>query len=102
MDSLLITPKTEKRLALVFAPAGQERARGLLLQERARAILVQECGTNIPGWNAAGLERLRFAVLRLSDGRLDRLQTAVNKAKRDFRDVSMAADFGEPDSYTRW
>jgi hypothetical protein len=93
MDSLLITPKTEKRLALLFAPAEQERA---------RAILVQECGTNIPGWNAAGLERLRFAVLRLSDGRLDRLQTAVNKAKRDFRDVSMAADFGEPDSYTRW
>jgi hypothetical protein len=89
MDSLLITPKTEKRLALLFAPAEQERARN---------TLVEECGTNIPGWNAAGLERLRFAVLRLSDGRLDRLQAAVNNAKRDFRDVLMAADFGEPDS----
>lgn len=93
MDAPGLTPKTEKRLSLLFAPA---------YQERARTILVEECGTSIPGWNAAGLERLRFAVLKLSGGKLDRLEAAIHDAKRDFRDVLMAADFGEPDSYTRW
>ena len=55
-----------------------------------------------PGLERCRPGRLHFAVLRLSDGRLDRLQAAVNNAKRDFRDVLMAADFGEPDSYIRW
>jgi hypothetical protein len=75
MDAPGLTPKTEKRLSLLFAPADQKRA---------GTILVEECGTNIPGWNAPGPERLRFAVLKLSDGKLDRLEAAIHNAKRDF------------------
>jgi len=93
MDGPRLTPKTEKRLALMFPPDEQEQA---------RTILLEECGTNIPGWQSANLERLHFAVLKLSDGKLDALQARVNRAKRDFRDVLMAAGFGEPDSYRRW
>jgi hypothetical protein len=93
MDPQRLTPETEKRIALLFSPDEQELV---------RSILLEECGTNIPGWQSADLERLRFAVLKLSKGKLDALQARVDAAKRDFRDVLVAAGFGEPDSYRRW
>jgi hypothetical protein len=93
MDPQRLTPETEKRIVLLFRPDEQELA---------RTIPVEECGTEIPGWQSAGLERLRFAVLKLSKGKLDALQARVDGAKRDFRDVLVAAGFGEPDKYRRW
>src|SRR4051812_6362762 len=92
-DERQLDSKVERRLTLLFSPADQERA---------RLILLNECGTNIPGWNSAGLDRMQFAVLKLSDGNLDRLQGAVDLAKLDFRDLLMAAGFGDPNSYRSW
>jgi hypothetical protein len=41
------------------------------------------------------LERFQFAALKLSDGNLDKLNRAVDLANRDWRDLLMAAGFGE-------
>lgn len=93
MKAPQLSSATEQRLALPFAPDAQEEA---------RTVLLSECGTNIPGWKSAGRERLHFAALKLSAGKLDKLQRAVNIAKIDFRDVLMAAGFGEPTDHISW
>ena len=74
----------EERLVARFAR--EER-------EEARKRLVEECGENIPGWNSAGLDRLRCGALKVSDGDLQKLRRSVEWAKRDF---------GDPDSYRSW
>jgi hypothetical protein len=93
MGSPPLSPETEKRIELLF-PVEE--------QERVRVILVDECGHNIPGWKMANVERVRFAALKLSEGNIHKLCGAVDLAKIDFRDVLMAAGFGEIDSYKLW
>ena len=90
---LQLGPEIEKRIELLFAAEDREEVRGLL---------VKECGENIPMWKSAGLERLRFAVLKLSGGKMEKLCIAVETAKVDFRDVLMAAGFGDVDSHQAW
>jgi hypothetical protein len=93
MSRVQLTPKTEQRVELLFPPGDRKVV---------RAMLREECGTNIPGWESAGLERLHFAVLKISDGDLGKLDKAINLAKKDFRDVLVWAAFGEPDAHRRW
>jgi hypothetical protein len=88
-----LSPETEKRVELLFPPEDWERV---------SAMLVDECGENIPGWKMADIERLRFAALKLSQGKIHKLAGAVDLAKIYFRDVLMAAGFGETDSYKSW
>jgi hypothetical protein len=83
----------EKRLEALFAPE---------YRDQARTMLVEQCGENIPGWKSAGLERLRCAVLKSSDGDLGKLQSAIDLAKIDFRDALMAADFGYSEHESWW
>src|SRR5689334_15889095 len=63
-----------------------------------RDILARECGDNLPliGPSGAGdaHERIRFAVLKLSDGNLEKLRDIVDQAKIDWRDVLVWAGFG--------
>ena len=40
------------------------------------------------------LERIRYAVLKLSEGRLDKLRHYVKEGQIDWRDVLIAASFG--------
>jgi hypothetical protein len=69
-------------------------------------LLIEECGDNLPlsaPANPAGLERIRFAVLKLSGGDLTRLQQAIDLAKVDWRDVLVAAGFGSDlTAHTSW
>ena len=61
------------------------------------AALESKCGSGIPLWvspTPEGLERLRFAVLKLSSGSLPELERAVAIANTDWRDVLVAAGFG--------
>jgi hypothetical protein len=88
-----LTAGTERRIESLF-PASD--------REVVRSMLLEECGTNIPGWESAGLERLRFAVLKISAGDVAKLRKAVDLAKKDFRDALMWAGFGEPDVHRRW
>ena len=62
----------------------------------AAELLVEQCGDNLPLWvktDPQGLERIRFAVLKLSGGDLAKLTRAVRMAQRDWRDVLVAAGF---------
>lgn len=61
-------------------------------------MLAEQCGNNLPfleKLNAQELERYQFAALKLSRGKLPRLLDAIQLAKTDWRDLLMAAGFGE-------
>ena len=41
-----------------------------------------------------GMERIRFAALKISKGNMLKLLQAIDEARMDWRDLLMAADFG--------
>ncbi len=66
--------------------------------DAAGKILAEQCGQNLPfcgDYDEFQLERLRFAALKISEGRLERLQKAVDQAKRDWRDELVWAGFAD-------
>ena len=61
-------------------------------------LLVNECGENLPGCEGAtstSLERIRFAVLKVSEGSTSKLLDALQLAQVDWRDLLVAAGFAE-------
>lgn len=75
--------------------------------EDAERLLAYECAENLPmnsnDMTPAGLERVRFAAVRVSGGSLDRLRDAVRLAQIDWRDLLVAADFAlRVDAHERW
>jgi hypothetical protein len=97
MSVVPLSPETRRRLDLLFAPA--DRA-------EAEQLLVDECGNNLPfleHYDMFQLERFRFSALKLSGGNLSTLWQAVELAQTDWRDLLMAADFGEDvTAHERW
>ncbi len=97
MNTVPLSPETQRRLELLFAP--QDRA-------EATELLVTECGTNLPSLEDLDmfeLERFRFAALKLSGGKLDKLWQAVELAQQDWRDLLMGGGFGEDvTEHERW
>jgi hypothetical protein len=92
-----LSPLTRQQLEALFAPpdaAGAER------------LLASECAENLPMVGDAtpsGLERLRAAALRFSDGSLIRLRQAIDLAKLDWRDLLVAAGFADDiHAHRRW
>ncbi len=69
-------------------------------------VLADQCGQNVTGFGTADsdqLERVRFAAIRFSGGRLSRLQEAVDLAALDWRDLLVAAGFAEDTTaHTSW
>ncbi len=64
----------------------------------AEQLLATECAEKLPlvsNPTPEGLERLRFAAIRLSDGALPRLRDALAVAKTDWRNLLVAADFAD-------
>ena len=92
-----LSPETQRRLDLLFAE--KDRA-------EATRLLGEECGTNLPfleNLDAHRLERFRFAALKMSDGKLPLLRQAVDVAKKDWRDLLVAAGFGSDlHAHERW
>jgi hypothetical protein len=88
---------TIRRIAVLF-PAAQRAEVG--------SLLVAECGSTLPfadTLGAAGIERVRFAVLKTSGGSLERLRAAVTSAQQDWRDVLVWAGFGDdPQAHLKW
>ena len=97
MNTPLLSPATEKRIGLLFSP--HER-------ELVRTLLVDKCGNNLPGHENAGaeeLDRIRFAALKLSEGDLAKLEKVLRLAGTDWRDLLMAAGFGDDSTaHLRW
>ena len=60
------------------------------------AVLLHECGFGLPLASGAELvERIRLAVLKLADGDADAVRDHAKAASLDWRDVLVAADFGD-------
>jgi len=78
-----------ERIILLFRP---DRQRDVC------EILSTECGNHLPflkKLDATGLERVRFAALKQSKGDLEKLKQAIILAKRDWRDLLVAANFAD-------
>jgi hypothetical protein len=93
-----LSSRTKRHVAALFG------AQDVAAAER---LLEQECGANLPILGASGtpasLERVRFAALRTSGGRIDRLQDAVALAQVDWRDLLVAAGFADdPHAHEAW
>lgn len=88
---------TWERVRVLFPPAQHDEV---------AAILQNECGNNLPFLGketAEGLERCRFAALKLSRGRMDGLREAVRLANTDWRDLLVAAGFADSvDAHKNW
>jgi hypothetical protein len=67
-------------------------------KELAVSLLAEECGNNLPfceRTSPTGLERIRFAVIKLSSGNINKLKSAIELAQTDWRDLLVSADFAE-------
>ena len=80
-----LTTGTRQRIAILFRPNDIELV---------SSLLTDECGPNLTEYSEL-LERIRFAVLKLSHGNLNALGRAIDLAKVDWRDVLVAAGFGD-------
>jgi hypothetical protein len=88
MPTIPLSSETQRRLDALFV----ERDRQTVAQ-----LLITQCGDSLPLWHdkdPLGLERTRFAALKLSNGSLAELIRAVQIAQVDWRDVLVAAGFG--------
>lgn len=88
--TVILSERTTSRLERVF--------RNPRDREQAIRLLERECSDNLPLWNATtpvGLERVRFAVLKISGGDLTALAGAVAQARVDWRDALVAAGFAD-------
>jgi hypothetical protein len=68
-------------------------------------ILVERVGANLPlvADDADLVERVRYAVLKLSGGDVQDLERHVGVACVDWRDVLVAAGFGrDPRAHLKW
>lgn len=65
-------------------------------QQEVGQLLEYECGNNLPfceNSDKEDLERIRFAVLKMSKGDIDKLRRVIKLAQEDWRDVLMGAGF---------
>ena len=89
MANVPLSSETRSRLEALFDPSEQAEA---------EQLLVELCGSNLPfceDSDATSLERIRFAALKVSGGRLAELYSAVDLANVDWRDLLVAADFAQ-------
>ena len=97
MSDVILSPETMRRVSILFPPNQSDEA---------ASILTKRCGSNLPSLeklNEYELERFRYAVLKLSKGSLERLRHATELANLDWRDLLMAAGFGEDvDAHREW
>lgn len=87
-----------------------KRAMLILLNDNDRSRigdrLVEEASEKIPMWHEytpEGLERIRFAIIKLIAQNTKNENIAFNHAKMDWRDLFMAAGFGfSATEHERW
>jgi hypothetical protein len=81
-----ITEKTINLINYIFS--ADERNDVMLL-------LINECGSNLPHINEKSplIERIRFAAIKISNGKKKELIKAIELAKTDWRDLLVSAGF---------
>ncbi len=94
MESL--SPRTRQLVQAIFPNEAESVGR----------ILAEECGRNLPfcqGSDEYQLERVRFAALKISEGKLEMFERAVDMAKQDWRDELVWAGFAQTlTAHTEW
>jgi hypothetical protein len=96
MAASKLSAETENRISLLFPPDQHQLV---------RTLLFEECGNNLPfleNLDEKRLERFQFAALKLSEGKLDKLDRAIALAKADWRDLLMTAGFEDGDAHRSW
>ena len=84
-----------------LSPATVDRIRALFAEHevaQAERMLSEGCAESLPLWSdssPSGLERVRFAAIRLSGGDLSRLTEGIRLAHVDWRDLLVSAGFAE-------
>ncbi|HEY3328696.1 MAG TPA: hypothetical protein VGK19_01635 [Capsulimonadaceae bacterium] len=92
-----LSPDTAERVNKLFPDLEDARVVAELLE--------RECADNLPLWHGTTpehFERIRYAVLKLSEGDLEKLNKAIAIAKIDWRDSLVAAGFGHQVESYRW
>lgn len=71
-----------------------------------KEYLIYECADNIPmceNYSPEQMDRIRLSALKISEGDFKKLKQAVMQAKKDWRDLLMAAGFGnDVEAHKRW
>jgi hypothetical protein len=92
-----LSEATWEKIRLLFPP---------MQHEEVAAILQSQCGDNLPflgNETSEGLERVRFAALKLSEGSMNKLREAVRLANTDWRDLLVSAGFADSvDGHKQW
>ena len=73
-------------------------------RERVAHFLEEQCGDTLPLVDSSYTqlaERIRCAVLKRSGGDFEQLVRWVDAAKTDWRDVLLAADYGDVDAHRK-
>ena len=86
-----LTPAVSVKIDALFSPDSRDPA---------RQLIAERCGADLPMLShlqrePASFDGIRFAVLKLSGGDLERLKREIDGAHYDWRDAFMAAGFGE-------
>ena len=84
-----LSPQTKRLVEKLFSPSQVPEA---------TQWLEDECGNNLSSCEAYDeyqMERIRFAAIKLSQGDMMKLLAAIDEARMDWRDLFMAADFGQ-------
>jgi hypothetical protein len=75
-------------------------------QPEVAQVLANRCADNLPfleNQDEYGLEPMRFAVVKLSQGNIAEFRWWANMAQTDWRDVLAAAGFaGSPTAHQQW
>ena len=88
-----LTDATNDRLARLFSVDDLDAA---------KTLLEQDCGQNITKPPTL-IERVRFAVLKISGGTLEGLIDAIVLAQTDWRDALVSAGFADnPGQHKAW
>jgi len=76
------------------------------VKEEAIFFLQNECAENLPLGKMGtpeGIEKIRFAVIKISNGDIDVLGKAISLASADWRDVLVWADFAnDVEAHNKW
>ena len=71
-----------------------------------KELLINECGSNVPfceNRTSSQMDRIRLATLKLSNGSVLELKSAIKEACTDWRDLLMAAGFGhDTEAHKKW
>lgn len=75
-------------------------------QESVKELLLADCSNNVAGcgkWSQTHLERVWLSVLKISEGSIEKLYSAIALAQTDYRDLFMSANFGhDTQAHKKW